>query len=247
MHKITVIIPSFHSKILTTICIKSFVKYCCNDFNINFIVVENSLDSSYKNDIMEISDNILWINNNTRKVGSEANAEAIHIGLKNIDSGLVFVVHCDVAVLSLSFMYDFIGKYDAGYKLIGVQKDMHKDRIGAIHVCGLLTEYSLIKDLDMYPKYVGTTQVMDVGDSLTKYVQDNKIEHYCFRNTINDPSLINEIVSPFGSKKICLCVSDKKEIIFAHLGRGIPKTNEKYSKDGRVSLNDWKLFFKKIL
>jgi len=52
------IIPSYHSKGLTSLCIRSFEKYK-NNFEFRYIVVENASDESYKDEILSLSENVV--------------------------------------------------------------------------------------------------------------------------------------------------------------------------------------------
>ena len=55
---IDIIIPSYKSKDLTSLAIRSFEKNK-GDFNFRYIVVENAGDESYKDDIVSLNDNVV--------------------------------------------------------------------------------------------------------------------------------------------------------------------------------------------
>ena len=81
MNNIDIIIPTFKSKDITLLCLKSFLKF--NDyFDFKYFVVENSDDESYKTDVMSLSDDIIWIQNPISEIGSFANANGLHKGLE---------------------------------------------------------------------------------------------------------------------------------------------------------------------
>ena len=243
--EITVIIPSFHSMELTMICIKSFQKFSNDNVLLKYVVVENSIDMSYKEKILELARDIKWINNDTLAVGSEANAEAIEIALKMVDTELVFITHCDTCVVSNNFFGYIIDKYDNGNKVVGTQVDTHPNRIKALHVLGLLSNTDIAKCVKYMPHYEQGQQIMDVGDELTKYCRDNDIEHYCFRNTFNDPTIVcNSIYENF---RVDRCVDENNNVIFMHLGRGIPKTQGQCWKKKWVSLAQWIEFCNRVL
>jgi GT2 family glycosyltransferase len=142
---LSVIIPSFHSEELTMVCVKSFLRFCTSNVNLGIIVVENSGDVSYRNAVLDLGDNIKWINNDKNVTGSEANASAIEVGLKEIDTEWVFLCHCDTCVASPLFFKEMTDKVEEGYKLIGTVKD--PARIKAIHVSGYLTTTELAREV----------------------------------------------------------------------------------------------------
>jgi len=245
MKNLSVIIPSFHSEDLTCICVKSFEKFKPENLSIHYIVVENSDNISYKDEILGCAKNITWINNPTSAIGSEANAEAIDIGLIKVNTEWVFLCHCDICVCSNLFFKDLFKKVAEGYKLIGTVCD--PIRIQAIHVSGYLTTIDLANKVSPYPVYIDSAQILDVGDSLTKYCRDNDIKHYCFKNTFNCPEIIESLNENYRDFKVDRCVNDNCEVIFMHLGRGIPKTNKTYKKIGRVDVDGWDKFCTRIL
>ena len=167
--RIDVIIPSFHSRILTEICVKSLRVFCPSNIVLRYIVIENSNDISYKDSVIEIDPNIKWVNNNTKLVGSEANADAIEIGLKHVDCEMVLLCHCDVCVTNSDFLNNLVAKYDNGYRVVGTQFDNHPNRIKALHISGLLTNFDLSKVVKYMPHYQNGVQSLDVGDELTQY------------------------------------------------------------------------------
>jgi len=244
---IAVIIPSFHSEVLTSICIRSFKKFCPSNINLQYIVVENSTDNSYKDRILQIDTNIKWINNNTRLLGSDANAEAVEIALKHVECKLVFICHCDVCVTSDFFFNSTMQKYKEGHRLVGTLFDKATNRIGAIHICGLFTDIDLAKKVRYLPVYKEQVQIMDVGDELTQYCRDNKIKIYCHRNTFNYPEMVKLLDKPYADFGVPRCVNDDNRVIFMHLGRGIGKTKDLSLKSNKIGLSDWTEFCNKII
>ena len=79
--QVDIIMPSFHSEDLTSLAIRSFIQHS-SGFNFNFYVVENSTDTSYRDEILSLSDQITWIQNPTKHRNSEANAAAIAVALE---------------------------------------------------------------------------------------------------------------------------------------------------------------------
>ncbi len=97
LKNIDIIIPSFHSKDLTTLAILTFEKFS-DGYNFRYIVVENSNDTSYKGFMLNLTGkkNVCWVQNPTELINSEANATALEEGLKYVLTERVFMCHNDV-------------------------------------------------------------------------------------------------------------------------------------------------------
>jgi len=241
--KVSVIIPSFHSKDLTSICVRSFEKFKPNDLDIHYIIIENSEDISYKNCFDDVV-SLTWINNKTEYTGSEANAEAIRVGLDYVDSEAVFLVHCDTCVTSSLFFDNMMQKYRQGNKLIGVQLDSHPDRIKAFHVSCIMVETELSKSVNYMPQYINGKQILDVGDELTQYCRKNHVDHFCFDNTYNKEN--SGIDGKYGCFSVARCYVGSN-VIFMHLGRGIEKTRKTYMNKNKINIDQWVNFCNKII
>ena len=242
---IAVIIPSFHSEILTSICIRSFKKFCPSNISLQYIVIENSSDESYKDKILGIDSNILWINNDTLLTGSEANALALERGLGVIDTEFCFLCHCDTCVTSSLFYDEMFKKVEDDYKMIGTGTD--NTRIKACHISGVFVETKIAKTVNMFPIYEDNKMIMDVGDDITKYCRDYGVKHCCLENTFNsfnEKKLTNDKYKGF---RVNRSVNDNGEVLFMHLGRGIPKSQGTYHKEGRVYLEGWIDFCTELL
>ena len=153
--KIDFIIPSFYSEGLTTLAIKSFEKHK-GDFDFRYIVVENGNDNSYKDNVLALSENVVWVANDClyssfdNNMGSYANAEAVEIGLGHVNAELVFICHNDVVAAHPDWMRFLCSKIEEGYSMAGTSIDNH--RINAVHLSGVLmkSEIALAKEVDIY-------------------------------------------------------------------------------------------------
>ena len=141
--KIDVIIPSFHSKGLTSLCIQSFEKYK-NNFSLRYIVVENSYDSSYKEDIISLSDDVKWIQNPTELINSEANAVAIEKALSFVETENVFICHNDVAACHENWLGFLVDKMEKD-NLAAASYVFDNGRINALHISGILVKTEIAK------------------------------------------------------------------------------------------------------
>jgi len=244
MNSFSVIIPTFHSEEIITICIKSFEKFRPENIRVNYIVVENSQDKSYKDRICSLSENVKWINNPKEAYGSEANASAIELGMSYVKDDYVFTAHCDVCVTNESFYKSIIEKVEEGNVLVGMLCDTHPNRVDAIHILGLFTSLDILKKVDLYPKYKNGQNVLDVGDSITVYCRKKKLPHYCFKNTYNNPEIEDDLDDKWKAlHHIPRCIDDDGDVMFLHLARGIAKTSGTYSKPNRLGVKDWVKFY----
>ena len=250
---ISVIIPSYHSRDLTIICLKSLERFRPSDLNINYFVVENTEDVSYKDEVVSLAENVRWTNNNyvigPDESGSSQNASAIEISKEHIKDDFVFLAHCDVCVTNDTFFTTLFEKIEEN-ELIGPLFDVCEERIGALHVSGLFMRTELMKKIDFFPRRIDENSRMDVGDAATLYCRENDLKHYCLKNTYNNPEVESNITDDrFKEFKVVRCVDDESNVIFMHLGRGIPKTIGTYQKANgkRVYLEDWVKFCKEIL
>jgi hypothetical protein len=138
-------------------------------------------------------------------------------------------------------------KMEEGYELIGTVLDPSPERIDAIHVSGYMVKSDIAKKISFYPRDLGGGKRLDVGDEASLYCEKNGIKNYCFRNTFNDLSLIDEIEDSYKGIYCDRCINDSGEVIFMHLGRGVPKTNKTYRKKGKTDLETWKIFCNGVL
>ena len=239
MKNLTVLTVSYHQKELTSILIRSFEKFKPKDLNITYVVVENSADTTYKDEIEGMALNVKWFNNPEADAasGSVANGLGIEFGKKHIEDEYTFVCHNDVAVTCSSFFEEMFGKIDEGYKLVGVLKD--NIRINAVHVSGYLTTTELLKKVD----HMADLPRLDVGDRLTEYCRENEIKYHVFRNTHNTPELYEVCNEPFRSLGrdcgVDRCLNKDNKVMFIHLGRGTSKSRGTYWKSGKLSHTDW--------
>jgi len=256
INSMSVIIPSYHSRDLTVICLKSFERFKLPGLNINYFVVENTDDTSYKDEVIGLADNVKWTNNIPgfkgvrEEIGSSENASAIEVSKEHITDDFVFTAHCDVCVTSESFYHTLFEKIEEN-ELIGPLSDLCKERIGALHVSGLFMRANLMRNVNFFPRRIDADNRMDVGDAATLYCRENNLKYLCLPNTHNNPELAEEISDEnFKNFKVVRCFDDNNDVIYMHMGRGIPKTIGTYDKTGknRVYLEDWVKFCnKKVL
>jgi len=245
--QIDFIIPSYSSPMLTICCIRSFEKNK-GDFDFRYIIVENACDDSYKEDVLSVSENVLWINNpskNTIAANRHAwgNAEAIEIGLQNSTSEYVFICHNDVAATHPDWMKTLYSKVEEGCKMVGTRFDNpESQRIGALHQSGLLINREVALNVpSIYPEWdeESSSWKLDVGDAFTRYCRQNNLEYFCFRNTHNRNVDI-ELPTPYNEMTFDRVIDSDGNVIYMHLGRGSMKQSNRYY--GKNNIEQWKNF-----
>jgi len=234
-----IILPSFHSRDLLLTCMRSFEKFAPDRaVKLRYIVVENSDDTSYKDEVLERFPNATWINNLTKLRGSEANAVGVEVALKEIDETWAFMAHIDTCVTHPMFFSVLFRKTLEECDLVGTVLD--PIRINAVHISGLLTTMRLASKVSYYPRYDNDgTMLLDVGDELTEYADRHGMRRFCFQNTFNNPELIDGLPEKFANFNVDRSLDEEGNVMFMHLGRGTLKTRGKYSKAGKVSVEEW--------
>jgi glycosyltransferase involved in cell wall biosynthesis len=233
------VIPSYKSEELTTCAIQSFEKYK-GDFNFQYIVVENSDDTSYREALLK-HNNVLWIQNPISFRTSEANAHSLQTGLQYVKTEYVFLCHNDVVACHPEWMKHLYSKIEEGAVMSGTVKD--PTRIKAIHISGVLLQADIAKRVKMFPHYKGDKMMLDCGDLLTVHCDLHQLKYTCCKNTFNTPEIIANI-DRFKSFLVDRAVNDKNEVIYMHLGRGDEKRKGTYNKPNRVYHNEWIDFIK---
>jgi hypothetical protein len=143
------------------------------------------------------------------------------------------------------FFEELSSKVEDGYKMVGTSRD--NTRIKACHISGILVDTEIARSVNMFPVYQDNLMTLDVGDGITKYCRDNNIKHVCLDNTFNlfDESRLAD--DKYKGFRVNRSVNEDGEVLFMHLGRGIPKTQGTYKKEGRVYLEDWVTFCNGVL
>jgi len=247
MVNIDFVIPSYHSEELTSLAIKSFEKHK-GDFNFRYIVVENAKDESYKENILSLAENVMWISNDCQytalngNMASYANAEAVEIGLQHVATDLVFVCHNDVVATHPGWMDFLYTKIQEGHSMAGTGID--NGRINATHISGLLIKSDLAKQINLYPvKNEKNEMILDVGDNWTKYCRDEGLSIYNCKNTQNGN--IENLPELYTTFQVARAVDDSGNVIFLHLGRGSIKNLGVYNRPGKTTTAEWSRFINK--
>ena len=243
---IDIVIPSFRSKDLTSLAIRSFERYR-RDFNFKYIVVENSEDTSYKDYVLSLSADVVWVQNPTSSlldsnrptVRSDANASGLEKGLEYVKTEYVFLCHNDVVACHDDWMSYLLSKIDKETPLVGV-----REHDNAAHVIGVLVKTDIAKSVSMYPKL----DCWDVGDKLTHYCVENNLNYFICKNTNNDPDAAEKIkTEKYKNVNIDRVLNDNYEVFYMHLGRGTDKQYNLYHKPNKMLLPGWVEFVNRFV
>ena len=238
MDSMTVLITSFHQRDFTLNCIKGYLKFCPEDFNLSIVVVENSDDVSYKEDVCGMGDNITWVNNNTPHKGADALSHGVDVGMEYVKDEYVFLSHNDICITSEHFFTSLKEKAEEGNHLVGTCSDTHPLRNHCIIILGCLVKSDIVRKVDLYqkPNPDGSPR-FECGDRVHLYCKDNNLKHLCFDNTHNNPELVNELEEPFKSLDYTVRTVDHYgNVIFLHFARGSEKSAGRYKKKGRLDI-----------
>ncbi len=244
---ISVLCVTFNDAILVTNLIKSFQKFKPADWNIQYVIVENTTNNRHKELVCNLDPEVTFINvpfgekyNIQKGQSSLGHGMAYDAGKKFIKHDWTFICHSDCLVVSELFFEEMSKKVDDGNELIGVCYDDHPDRIKAIHCSGYLVKTEILNNTTMLPdlpKY-------DTTDKVTEYCRQNNKKMFTFRNTYNDRSLTSIINEPFKSLGpdcgVDRCIADtSNEVIYIHQGRGTSKLMKNYFKPGKINTEVW--------
>ena len=190
------------------------------------------------------------------KDGSYANAIGLELGIRYIDqnSESIFTMHNDTLVTKTSWLNYFKNKLNDNVKAAAFRIDPR--RVNAIHIAGMLIDYSVFKSLDMSflpnmrrERYANMPEY-DVGDQVSIKLREQGYEVFYAPNTFNDSSLTNLIKenSPFDKLACDRCFDEDNEVFYMHLGRGTHKSDGTYkSKNKTTTAEEWVQFAEKHL
>jgi len=233
--------------------IKSCEKFKPKDLTINYIVVENSNETSYRDRICSLAPNVTWVQNPIQdRISSGAGANhgaGLNLGMKYVNDDWVLICDSDTFIVSSNYFNELFKKVDCGYSLIGMRRD--NTGLAAIAASGLFVKSDIARIVDLRK-----TEELDTAHALTKYVNEHDLECCSFRNTWADPSLveiINEPYNSWGESGIDRCLDSNDGVMQLHLGRGTSKYSDLHVGsrnrifDGKVGYDRWLDFCEGIL
>lgn len=254
MKSISLLSVSLLNEDLISNLIKSCEKFKPKDLTINYIVVENSNETSYRDRICSLAPNVTWVQNSIQDKlvagAGKTHGCGLNVGMKHVKTDWVFICDNDTLVVSSMFFNEFFDKINEGYSLIGNGFD--PGRIGAVIPTGMFVKSCIANQLDLQQNI---EKNWDTANSITDYVRKNNLKYYIFRNTFNDSSLVsvtNEPYRSWGESGIDRCLDSDDNVMFLHLGRGTGKSGDLHWKnhrifDGKRGYDLWLDFCKKLL
>lgn len=184
------------------------------------------------------------------KDGSYANALGLALGLHVIppETQQVFTMHNDVLATHPNWLPFLQSKLSAEVPMVGVLKDRHRDRIGALHILGLLFDYQLYQQLgaSVFPDLPR----LDVGDRISEVFRAAGYGEFVCANTYNDPDLDEHIPAdaPLAAFPYSVRVlDDAGRVIYGHLARGTAKASGLYEREDRTTPEEWVAYARRYL
>lgn len=268
---IRILIPTFMpnelAQRLTEVCVKSIKKYTLENHEI-WVVDNNSPEEFnqwlYKDTTINVVFNCTepvppkkqksglfkFISKERSgeqgKDASYANAIGLKLGARCIDEDTpwLFTMHCDALALRSGWLSYLKSKLSSKVRAVGCWRD--NIRVHALHIGGLLMDFTLFKPLGMnfmnnvhqehttaYPEY-------DVGDLITIRLKEHGYDVVWCQNTYNNPELVARIQDEtLGNLHSDRCFDDDWNVFYIHMGRGILKSIGSYNKEGKTYPREW--------
>jgi hypothetical protein len=178
------------------------------------------------------------------RAGSYANAIGLELGTWAIDpdTRLLFVMHNDVLAIRSNWLSYLQSKLSDRVRAAATVQDIHNARIGALHVSGLLFDFTLYRKLEM--SFMPDLPRLDVGDRISASLRAAGYEEFVCHNTYNEPELVEWLGpdDPLRQLHADRAFDDERNVIFAHLGRGTPKSAGHYHKPDKTYPEQWITF-----
>jgi hypothetical protein len=179
--------------------------------------------------------------------GSYANAVGLEIATRLVDpaSRYLMTLHMDSVACHPQWLAYLASKLDDRVAAAGVRLEKARVPAGVLHVLGMLVDFQVMRrlGLDFFPQL----PAYDVGDRITVGLRGAGYDVFACANTHTDPSIVQRIGedSPYASLAVERALDDDSNVIFMHLGRGLPKAANRLSRG--VSVAAWVDFAQRYL
>lgn len=232
--------PNHQTSKLLQLCMDSIIKFTDSPYELWIIDNNSPLDNikwldNYKNV------NIAFIRTNQNLEGSFANALALEVGAKLIEpeSKYLLSFHEDIVVCRYGWLSYLQSKINQNIRAAGFRLTKARVPEGVLHVCGYLIDFQLFKKLGL--SYMPELPAFDVGDKAIYELRKNGYDIFATPNTFDDHKLEDIISDNLMVKNLntTRAFNDKNEVIYMHLGRGVPKTENNYVKKGPATFEQW--------
>lgn len=174
--------------------------------------------------------------------GSYANGIALEIAARLIApaSKRLMTLHMDTLACRGGWLTYLLSKLDEKVRAMGVRRDTLRGEV--IHCLGMLFDFTLFEPLAM--TFLPELPKHDVGDKVSLRLREAGYDLRACRNTHSDPSLVALIpdASPFKTLPVDRAFDDAGQVIFAHLGRGVIKSEDPAQYRDKFSAQAWLAF-----
>ena len=190
----------------------------------------------------------MLINGSIKREGSYINSWSIHFALeyfkkKSYMPNYIFTSQTDVIFTEENSLQELKKKFYANEKLIAAgfraQKNLGKN-YDIIHSLGCMWDYQKFLDqkLNLFPDFPD----YDVSELAIVNSVKKGFEIFSYNNVRTDKSFHTHIENTKYSKLgngVDICLNEKNEVAFLHLGRGVDKSIGNYKKENAFQAKDW--------
>jgi hypothetical protein len=188
----------------------------------------------------------------TPRQGSHANAWTLDFAIKSFKDiqytpDYFMTLQMDVMFTNEKVIQNLLSMFDEKTAAVGVLKQ--KNLAGThdiLHSLGCMWNYKIYNNLNLtmeidFPNF-------DVGElAITKAV--NKGYHIKnFNCSFSNPEIVKDLPERYQNLPgVDRSINTDSDVVFMHLGRGIPKTENTYWKTGRTSFTEWESWFDRYI
>jgi SAM-dependent methyltransferase len=241
--------PNKDTSALLELCIRSIQKFTDTGYEL-WVVDNNSPEGNIKwlDSVKDI--NIVYVRTNPREnSGSYANALALEIAIKLIDPGTKYFMslHEDTVVCRYGWLKYLLSKFDDKTKAVGFRLTKARVPDGVLHVCGCMIDFQFFKKQSL--SFLPQLPYFDVGDKAICEIKREGFKIFNTPNTFDDESLVELIPKTLAVRNLNVTRSfnDKNEVVYMHLGRGVPKAKKIYDNQKKCSLEEWSKYIRSRL
>lgn len=192
--------------------------------------------------------NLVFNRTDPKEQGSYANAIALEIAIKIIPQNTQFIMtlHQDTVACREGWLAYLLSKFDEKTGAVGTLLDKFRVPEGVLHVYGYIIDFQLFQKLGL--TFLPDLPALDVGDKAIVDLRKAGYNIFSTPNTFRDAKTLEAISekSPFRNINVCRSVDDQGDIIFMHLGRGVPRSQGQNVTAER-SVEIWESFIRKYL
>jgi len=232
--------PNENASELLKLCIKSIKKFTRMDYEL-WIVDNNSPREhlSWLKDVPYI--NTVYIRTEPAGEASYANGLALEVAIRLIDPDTRYFLslHEDTVVCRYGWLEYLLSKLDGSIKAAGFRLTRARIPEGVLHVCGYLIDFQLFKDLEL--SFMPDLPGFDVGDKAIFQLREKGYGIFNTPSTFDDGRLIDMIpkTMEISDLNATRSFNDNDEVVYMHLGRGIPKAKGIYKNREKSSSQQW--------